>query len=169
MSWPTKWNLWKDPQHGWEVFSPGTEESNALDHIGDDESDFFSTDISFSTTFSGKLTEPFVHSVSIKKPKICSLDTREDSRCDNARSVLFGASASVGQICSIAEAVRPLDPAVASTPNNMPGTCCLDNIKTLKNFGERVSLLHCRISCASLRYYAILISFSFSYAALLQG
>lgn len=84
-------------------------------------------------------------------PRDCGLDVREDTRCDDARSILFGKSASVGQICSIAEAVttNPDTGLSELLPDNMPGTCCLDNVETLQNFGEQVSDQCCVLSLNS--------------------
>ena len=87
--------------------------------------------------FSSNLTlalEPLSLDIETEKPKMCALDVMKDSRCDDARSLLVGRSTSVGQTCSIAK-------AVSADPSKMPGTCCLDDIKTLQNFGERVSMI----------------------------
>ena len=133
ISWPKNWRLSQDPQHG-TIFFDDPSPNGALDHIVDPSSsvvDHVEHNRHFSVTKYG-IEYDFFHTVEVSRPKLCGLDTREDDRCDVARAVLFGNSTSVGQICSIAEAVM-ID------PNNMPGSCCLDNVLTLENFGERVS------------------------------
>ena len=136
ISWPKNWRLSQDPQHGTITFDDPSP-SGALDHIVDQSSRVLdqvkhSPTLSATANNGEKITYDFSHTVEVSRPELCGLDTREDDRCDVARAVLFGNSTSVGQICSIAE-------AVTIDPNNMPGSCCLDNVLTLENFGERVS------------------------------
>ena len=113
----------------------------ALDHIGDLSSSVNDT-VVFETTLSADGVDfYFEHTVKVSRPKLCGLDTREDSRCDDTRAVLFGSKTSVGQICSIAEAVTTNSDSgeYEWLPENMPGSCCLDNVDTFEIFGERVS------------------------------
>ena len=140
MAWPTSWNLLQDPQHGTVTF-PDPSPDGALVHIDDPSSNITDT-VVFNTTLSADGADfDFEHTVEVSRPKLCGLDTREDGRCDVVRAVLFGNSTSVGQICSIAEAVttNPDTGEYERLPENMPGSCCLDNVDTLENFGERVS------------------------------
>ena len=151
LSWPRRWNLQQDQRHGTEAFAQNSERTDALKHINDDDTNDGSSseDITHSTALGTNTQDLFTHTITISKPKICGLDIEEDPRCDTAKAVLFGESTSVGQICSIAEAVRPFDPdsgTYRSIPENMPGTCCLDNVKTLETFGERVSFASISVS-----------------------
>lgn len=133
LHWPKSWNLDSTSKHGFKEFSKtgpnGTETTDPIIHRRPTE--IILSEYTHSTTF-GTLNKPVDIPFNIARPSTCALNVREDTRCDVARSVLFGESASVGQICSIADAVT-LD------PNNMPGTCCLDTTRTLENFGEQVS------------------------------
>lgn len=117
--------------------SPG----GALDHIGDLSSSVLDNVTHRTTLEAGVDDFYFEHTVKVLRPKLCGLDTREDDRCDVARAVLFGKITSVGQICSIAEAVttNPETGEYERRPENMPGSCCLDNVDTLESFGDRVS------------------------------
>ena len=140
MSWPSSWRLLQDPRHGTVTF-PDPSPGEALIHIAD-ASSRVRDNVTHHTTLSvGGVDFYFEHTVRVSRPKLCGLDTREDDRCDVARSVLFGKSTSVGQICSIAEAMttNPETEEYEWRPENMPGSCCLDNVDTLENFGERVS------------------------------
>ena len=138
--WPSQWNLSQN-RHGIKEFAPGVETNNALSHRTGDSAEVDQT-IPFSLTLTSGSSYTFSHAVTISRPKLCGLDVRSDTRCDDARTALFGGSTSVGQICSVADAVLFVDPETGSTtpqPDNMPGTCCLDNVKTTANFGESVS------------------------------
>ena len=140
MAWPTSWRLLKDPQHGTVTF-PDPSPDGALVHI-DDPSSTINDTVVFETTLSADGVDfYFEHTVKVSRPKLCGLDTREDSRCDDTRAVLFGSKTSVGQICSIAEAVTTNSDSgeYEWLPENMPGSCCLDNVDTFEIFGERVS------------------------------
>lgn len=142
--WPTQWNLSQN-RHGVKEFAPGVEINNALVHRTDDSADVKDTLTPDPWTLSNEdasLSYTFSHTVTIIRPKLCGLDVQDDTRCDDARATLFGASTSVGQICSVADAVLSVCPETEITtplPDNMPGTCCLDNVKTTANFGESVS------------------------------
>ena len=139
--WPTQWNLTKN-HHGIKEFAPGVETNNALVHRTDDSANVTQTFPNDWTLSSGSSSHTFSHTVVISRPKLCGLDVQNDTRCDDARTALFGASTSVGQICSVAGATLFVDPETGSKipqPDNMPGTCCLDNVKTTANFGESVS------------------------------
>jgi len=74
----------------------------------------------------------YARMISFEQPASCSLDPRQDDRCDVARSTLFGSDASVGQICSVADSGK------------MPGSCCLDNVETDANFGDEY---RCGMAC----------------------
>ena len=140
MAWPTSWRLLKDPQHGTVTF-PDPSPDGALVHIDDPSSTINDTVPFDAKLIAGDDEFYFEYTVEVSRPKLCGLDTREDDRCDVARAVLFGNSTSVGQICSIAEAVttNPDTGEYERRPENMPGSCCLDNVDTWENFGERVS------------------------------
>ena len=58
---------------------------------------------------------------------------KEDVRCDTAMSLIFGDTASVGQICSVASAVSE------EGADRMPGRCCLDTPKSVGNLATKVS------------------------------
>ena len=130
-----QWNLSQD-EHGHIVF-PNPNGDDAILHRPSTQS----TDSSVTATKTFSFGFALQHSFAVETPTVCGLDVREDTRCDDARSLLFGDSTSVGQICSIAEAVttNPETALPELLPDNMPGTCCLDNVGTLQNFGERVS------------------------------
>ena len=139
MAWPTQWNLAQD-KHGHIAFpNPNGDDAIVHDREKSSQETTYISSVTASADLQGGIT--FQHSFSVNTPRQCGLDVREDTRCDDARSLLFGKSTSVGQICSIAEAVTTNPETALSEflPNNMPGTCCLDNVGTLRNFGERVS------------------------------
>lgn len=143
--WPTQWNLSKN-RHGIKEFAPGEETNNTLVHRDDGSANVTQAFPKDWTLSSGSSSYTFSHTVDISRPKLCGLDVQNDTRCDDARATLFGASTSVGQICSVAGAVLFVDPETGSKtpqPDNMPGTCCLDNVKSTANFGESVSTNKC--------------------------
>ena len=134
-------------RHGIVEFAPGVEISAALVH---NTTNSASTETTLTPDpwlltddAEGGPEYSFSHSVTISRPSVCGLNVQNDTRCDDARTTLFGASTSVGQICSVADAVLPVHPETntrTAKPENMPGTCCLDNVKTAANFGESVSI-----------------------------
>lgn len=123
MEWPENWDLTTD-RHGHRTFSdPSMPFFVHKKNIADPK-----------RYITVKAHGIFEHEFEVDLPQdFCGLEVYADNRCDDARRVLFGDSTSVGQICSIADAVAE------NGPDNMPGTCCLDNVKTLENFGEKVS------------------------------
>lgn len=135
MAWPSQWNLAQDKGGRIAFPNPGGDDALLHRQLGASEISLVETSIQLQGNID------FKHSFNVEKPRECGLDVREDTRCDDARSLLFGKSTSVGQICSIAEAVTTdsdtREPKLV--PDNMPGTCCLDNVNTLENFGQRVS------------------------------
>ena len=134
IAWPEQWNLVRD-KHGHIVFpNPSTD---ALLIYKENGRKSYQSSVTASAVLQGG--KVFEHSFNVETPRTCGLDVREDTRCDDTRSLLFGNSTSVGQICSVAEAVKNDPDTGEVNPDNMPGFCCLDNVKTLQNFGERVS------------------------------
>ena len=75
------------------------------------------------STASGK-TFTYTFELKVKKPQVCALDVREDTRCDDARTLLFGNKTSVGQICSIADTV--IEHGKGQELQNIGGGLCLD-------------------------------------------
>ena len=128
IAWPEGWNLVRN-RHGLVEF-PNPKPTGAIIHREGSLGTSFNSKAAIKTTFPNGYR--FEHEFDVDTPTDCGLDVREDTRCDDARTLLFGESTSVGQICSIAD-------AVTVDPNNMPGICCLDGITTTRNFGERVS------------------------------
>ena len=106
MKWPSSWNLSPPDRHGYVSF-PNPNPDEALSHILEDPNTYESSDVQFSTSFGDAYN--FQHTFAVLKPQICGLNVKEDTRCDDAKNLLFGLSTSVGQICSISEAVRPQD------------------------------------------------------------
>lgn len=131
MDWPNQWSFSQD-SHGILSFGPDTTHNGWLGH--DQAQSTKSVNITFSTDLHLNLDPPLWLNITVEKPKKCGVDVLKDPFCDDARSLLVGRSTSVGQTCSIAK-------AVSEDPSKIPGTCCLDNVKTLQNFGERVSRL----------------------------
>lgn len=135
MKWPRKWNLLQD-SHG-QIHFPNPNPEGAIAHRDSNPSSRYRSDVTISALY---FDYPLEYTLQINTPTECSLDVRNDTRCDDAKSLLFGESTSVGQICSIAEAVttNPDTALPELLPDNMPGTCCLDKTTTFENFGERV-------------------------------
>ena len=131
MDWPNEWSFSQD-DHGIMSFGPNPAHDGWLRHVGSTEL----VKIPFSSDLHLALDPPLSLNITAEKPKMCGIDVLKHSFCDDARSLLVGRSTSVGQTCSIAD-------AVSVDPDKMPGTCCLDNVKTLQNYGERVSMVLC--------------------------
>lgn len=104
LKWPSRWNLSPPDRHGFVSFPNPTDD--ALSHILEDPNTTEDSEVYFSTLIGGY---NFQHTFNVSKPQICGLNVQNDTRCDDAKDLLFGPSTSVGQICSISEAVRPRD------------------------------------------------------------
>ena len=142
MNWPNKWNYGVD-QHG-HIDFPDPSPKSALLQRTDSSSD--SSDVLLPVEYTLKsvsgnnFTDTFKFNV--KKPQVCALDVQKDTRCDDARTLLFGNKTSVGQICSIADTV--IDIGKGQELQNIGGGLCLDvDVNQLKADGATVQAWSC--------------------------
>ena len=158
--WPEAWNWDQDHTHG--VALPSLLR-NAASISGDDDGTFayahdgthavnlsfvfqdnHGKDLKISDGFDIKFF--FEKEYTVRMPSACAasrIPGTDNTKCDDAKALLFGEEASVGHICSVAKAVK-------EDANQMPGKCCLDNSITSRKFGEKV----CRLPLLLCAYIA---------------